>query len=302
MRPARPLAPIATAATILAIWFLIAHNSGAGWVQVLGDIVFGVLVIGILGPSFVLARATIRLISAPADGVAGGAVVLRIAASTRVRLRPSDPAGDEVLVGQVGHGGAPDEVILRPTRRGVIDAVVLDVATAAPFALQWWTRRTVLALPSPLHVAPRQGQPEPISWRPHDELDEHTDRTQADAGQPRGARPYTTGDSRRHVHWQATAHVGHLMMREFEHPLAVTATVSVVLPPDPEEAERVAERAFGTVVLLLERGTPVVLNTMEAAGGVSAPVTHPRQAGRRLARAVSPSHPSIDVAGVTVTP
>ncbi len=58
------------------------------------------------------------------------------------------------------------------------------------------------------------------------------------------------------------------------------------LPADPDEAERVAERALGTVVDLLGDGAPVLLGTLERSGAVLAPVTDRRVAGRRLARAV----------------
>ncbi len=70
-RPARPVAPIAVAVAILGIWWLVAHNGGSGWVQALGDIVFGTLVIGILGPGVVLARAKVAVVDAPFHGTAG---------------------------------------------------------------------------------------------------------------------------------------------------------------------------------------------------------------------------------------
>ena len=77
------------------------------------------------------------------------------------------------------------------------------------------------------------------------------------------------------------------MVREMERPTAEPVTVTVSLPPDAEEAERISERALGTIVLLLDRGLPVVLGTTEASGPVEAPVEDRRQAGRRLARAVT---------------
>jgi uncharacterized protein (DUF58 family) len=109
----------------------------------------------------------------------------------------------------------------------------------------------------------------------------------ADVGQTRGARPYRPGDSRRQVHWAATAHAAELMVRERERPLAEPIRVEVVLPPDPREAERVAERALGTVAQLLERGASVLLATVEPTGPVIGRVVDRRGAGRRLARAVA---------------
>jgi hypothetical protein len=92
-RPARPVAPIATAVVIVGVWWLVAHNGGAGWVQLLGDLVFATLLIGIVGPWVVVSRARVVVTSASADGIAGRALEVAVAASTRLRVRAVDPPG-----------------------------------------------------------------------------------------------------------------------------------------------------------------------------------------------------------------
>ena len=130
-RPARPLAPMAAAVVIIGLWWLVAHNAGSGWVQVLGDLVFGALLIGILGPYLAVRRARITVRSAPGDGVAGAPVALRVDASARVRIRPVEPPGPEVFVGPGGRRGvADDTVTLVPVRRGVHATV--DTSTSRP--------------------------------------------------------------------------------------------------------------------------------------------------------------------------
>jgi uncharacterized protein (DUF58 family) len=290
-RPARPLAPIPVALGILGIWWLVAHNGGSGWVQALGDLVFGTLAVGILGPAFVLTRARVRVSVTPVDGIAGRPSDMRVEVSTRLRVHPIEPPGEMVFLGPVGRrGSADDHVIVLPARRGVHETVTLDIATAAPFALQWWTRRVVLPLPSAFHVSPRRGRPGFLPLRDNDEAGTSVERAQTDVGQPRGARPYRPGDGRRQVHWRATAHSGELMVRELEGPSSEPITVHVTLPRNPDEAERVAEQALGTVVRLLESGATVLLATAESSGPVVAPVADRRGAGRRLARAVPPPY------------
>jgi uncharacterized protein (DUF58 family) len=199
-----------------------------------------------------------------------------------------------VFVGPRGRRGPVEEAVaLLPLHRGVFDSIELDVASAAPFALQWWTRRIRLPLPSTLHVSPRCGRPEPISLRPDEGSGDMRHRPRADQGLPRGARPYLPGDSQRLVHWRATAHAGRLMVRELESPAAEAVTITVELPGDPEAAERVTEAALGSVVRLLGRGVPVLLATTEASGPVLAAVGDRRRAGRRLARAVTRSGPGM---------
>jgi uncharacterized protein (DUF58 family) len=273
---------------IVVLWWLIAHNAGSGWVQLLGDLVFGALLIGVVGPFLVVTRARISLRSAPGDGVAGLPVSLRVDSGTRLRVRPVEPPGPDMFVGPRGRRSTPDElVVLVPTRRGVHASVTLDIASAAPFALQWWTKRVQLPLPSALHVAPRCGAAQPAPRRHDDELGDGVEQPRVEAGLPRGARPYVPGDARRLVHWRSTAHTGRLMVREVEQAVAEPVTITVELPIDPDAAERVAESALGSVVGLVQSGAPVLLRTREASGPVVGPVVDRRTAGRRLARSVA---------------
>jgi uncharacterized protein (DUF58 family) len=273
---------------IVGLWWLIAHNAGSGWVQLLGDLVFGALLIGVVGPFVIVTRARISLRSAPGDGRAGLPVPLCVASRTRLRVRPVEPPGPDIFVGPGRRRAAADDVVtLVPTGRGVHRSVTLDIASAAPFALQWWTRRVQLPLPSALYVAPRCGEAQPVRRRPDDGGGDMVEQPRAVEGLPRGARPYEPGDARRLVHWRSTAHTGRLMVREVERPAAEPVTVTVELPADPVAAERVAEGALGSVVRLLQAGVPVLLATREPSGPVLGPVPDRRSAGRRLARAVA---------------
>jgi len=286
-RPARPWAPMVVGVLIVGLWWLVAHNAGSGWVQVLGDLVFGALLIGIAGPFVVATRALVTMRSAPGDGIAGRPVEVRVESRSRVRVRPVDPPGPEAFVGPTGRRGAVDGAItLVPLRRGVHHAVTLEIASAAPFGLQWWTKRLQLPLPAALHVSPRCGSAQPVPLRPDEGTGDVLDRPRSDVGLPRGVRPYVPGDARRLVHWRSTAHAGHVMVRELEQPAGEPVTITVELPEDREAAERVAEGALASVVGLLEGGVPVLLGTREPSGPVLAAVADRRGAGRRLARAV----------------
>lgn len=300
-RPVRPFIPLLSSVTVLGAWALVAHNGGAGWVQAVGDIVAGTLLVGLVGPAAVVWRARLRVVDSPTDATAGMPVELLCAATTRVGVRPLEPSGPEAFVGPGRHTAADARatVTLLPGGRGVHHEVVAAVSSAAPFGLLWWTRRIVVRLPVALHVGPRLGAPLSLPPRPDDVGGSSTRRATTDVGEPRGVRPYHPGDNRRRVHWPATAHAAELMVREMEGPTAEPVTVTVRLPGDPAAAERLAERALGTVVALTDAGTPVVLDTVEAGGVRVAQVAGRRAAGRRLARTVD-GHTRSE--GVTVTP
>ncbi len=272
----------------LGAWAVVAHSSGSGWVQTLGAIVAGVLVAGMTLPAVPAARARVRCTWSPADAVAGRPVEVRVEANGPLRLRPRSPRGPEVRAAGPPTGWREATLVLRPERRGVVDAVLVEVAASAPFGLLWWGRDVALTLPRPLHVAPRSGPEGTASAGRADRRHEGASPAVDSVGDPRGVRAYAPGDSRRAVHWPATAHAGSLMVRETERPAEEPVVVEALLPADPVAAEAACERAKGTACAWLARGRTVVLVTDEPGCRVRAPVRDRVEVGRRLARAVGP--------------
>ena len=287
-RPARPWAPIPISVFVLVVWWVVAHNSGSGWVQFLGDAVFGAVVVGILGPAVDLSRTQIRVLTAPTDGSAGMPTAVLLCVSRRTRVTPIEPPGPAVLLGPAGRRQQDDAALtLVPHARGVHHRMILDVASAAPFGLQWWSRRVTVTLPAALHVAPRRGAPVGL---PKVELGtdgDHSRLLPTPLGDSRGVRQYRPGDQRRRVHWPSTAHTGQLMVRETEEPSTHPLTLKVGLPFDPVAAERAAERAFGTAIAILDRGSGLIMVTDEQTGPTNGSIASRQEAGRRLARAVA---------------
>jgi uncharacterized protein (DUF58 family) len=278
-RPARPWGAIPGGVAVVLGWWLVAHSSGQGWVQALGDVVAAGILVGLVGPWLALRRIRLRITSAPSDATAGRPVEVEVHTSGPVRLTPLTPAGPPRLDGPL---------TLLADRRGVYHSVVVEVATAAPFGMQWWSRRVTLPLGNPLYVAPRRGVAARIESFLPDEGDHQRGRTRRNSGDGdlRAPRPYRPGDSRRLAHWPATAHTGELMVRELEQPGGRPAEVVAVLPADPVAAEVEAQRCLATVLALLDRDIPVALTTTEVGGTVTGRVTDRRAASRRLAAAL----------------
>jgi uncharacterized protein (DUF58 family) len=302
-RPERPAGPVAGGIIVVLGWGGVAHQSGSGWVQAVGAVVAGALLVGYLIPAVVAARVKVSCPSCPQDAEAGVPIRLEIVCGHHVRCTAVEPPGPPVLVA----AGEATTVTAVAERRGVFDVVELKIATAVPFGLLWWSRHVVVALPREIHVAPRLGSPLPDHSKGLVSVTGGVRTARSVMGELRSVRNYTHGDSPRSVHWPATAHAGTLMVRENEHEVGATVVVRSELPADPDDAERRAERVLGTVVDLLRHGVPVVLETVEAVGAgggatspvsrgqgrerraVSSPVGDRTAAGRRLARAVGPA-------------
>jgi uncharacterized protein (DUF58 family) len=318
VRPVRVVVPVISCAGVLLAWGLVAHNSGAGWVQAVGDALAGVLAVGLVAPALVAARASVSILEMPSDATAGLPVALLATSNTRLKVRPIEPPGPEAFVGPhraprparptdiVGAVFAteadaefPEEITLLPQYRGVYDRVVLQLCTAAPFGLLWWRKTVVVEFSRTLHVGPRLGRPLPLPGGKQDTAGGGVLDSSVQIGEPRGVRPYRPGDHRRWVHWPATAHSGELMVREMEGPTAEPVTLEIRLPADVDAAERMAEQAMATVVALVDQGAAVLLATTEDDGPRIGSVGDRRSAGRRLARAVA--EPDAPYYGTTAT-
>jgi uncharacterized protein (DUF58 family) len=270
-------------------WAGVAHSSGSGWVQAVGALLAAVLLTGMVAPAVPARRAVVACTECPPDGQAGRALAITLVANGPVRLRPRYPVGPPSLAEGRVRGQRPVEVTITPDRRGVLDRLVVEVATSAPFGILWWAKDVTVELARPLHVAPRTGEPGALSTVTDDALGEAPLRTPAGMGEPRGVRPYRSGDPRRSVHWPATAHAGVLMVRETERQRDDPIVIDVVLPDDPTLAEAETERVMAAATDFLARGRPVVLGTDEPEGRTLRPLRDRIDLGRRLARAVPPA-------------
>ncbi len=300
-RPRHPAGPIGLSAIVLALWEIVAHNSGSGWVQLLGALLAGALLVGLVGPGIALLKLRVACTWCPPDATAGEPVDLSMALSGRCQVEPLDPRGRpcsaDAELGAVGTSGGPPEAActlrLVPEHRGVYDSIACEVESAFPFGLMWWRCRVQVSLPNRLHVAPRIGAARSIEPAGARAVGLDVASRPGPTGDHRAVRAYRPGDHRRMVHWPATAHAGSLMVRETDDPGSPPVALRVTLPEDLDAAEAIAGQALATVVDLLRQGRQVILATVEDSGPRVAAVPDEFVARRRLAAAVAgPDHRS----------
>jgi uncharacterized protein (DUF58 family) len=281
------LGPVAGSALIVLAWTAVSHSSGSGWAQAVGALLAALLLTGLVAPLVPTWRAAVSCTASPSDGTAGGNVAITLVANSPLRLRPLQPPGRPASAGGRWQGLRPVTLELAMAHRGVVESVVVEVASSAPFGLVWWAKEVTVPLSRPLHVAPRLGtgdvEPSPLVDRTGDAALRRT----TVVGETRGIRPYRAGDLRRAVHWPATAHTGALMVTESERPADQPVVVEVDLPSESEAGERAAERAMAVGTHYLVRGVPVLLITHERGGRIAQVVLDRVELGRRLARAVA---------------
>ena len=265
----------------------VAHSSGSGWVQAVGALLAAVLATGLAAPLFSARRAHVTCIQSPSDTVAGRSVPLTMMASGPIRIRPVVPSGPDARASGSARGPRQVGVEVAPERRGVLETVVVEVASSSPFGMLWWAKDVVVPLPRPLHVAPRLGAPGDAEVVTDDSAGEALRRVRSETGEARGIRQYQPGDLKRSVHWPATSHTGTLMVSETEIPTDSPVVVDVTLPPGPDAAEREAERVMSMVAGYLTRGVPVMMSSFEPGGRTFRLVPDRIELGRRLARAIS---------------
>jgi uncharacterized protein (DUF58 family) len=281
--PERAFRPVAGTALLLLSWAGVAHASGSGWVQTVGAMVAGLLLLGLVAPAFAAPGLTLICEMSPNDAVAGSSVEIDVVGNRSMRCTPRSAGGMPLLLTRK----IPARLVIVPHRRGVVSTVTVRLATAAPLGLLWWSRDQVVELTRPLYVAPQLRDGGPALRRTLTMEEGHGSPRPTLTGDLRGVRPYEHGDGRRRVHWHASAHTGDLMVRESESQTDNPIRMVVDLPRDLDTADRLAEEAMGEIVAQLSAGRRVLLETTEVTGRVVAPVVDRLSAGRRLARSVA---------------
>jgi uncharacterized protein (DUF58 family) len=288
-RPDRFFGPVVSACLLLLAFGAVAHASGSGWVQAIGAITAGLALVGMLGPAVLALGLHVECTFAPRDARRGEPLVVELVSNRSLRCTPAYPRGPAVVL----PASAPTSVIVTPPHRGMLGEIHLRVATAAPLGLLWWSVDRVVTLPVTVAVAPGVASADvPVTESAGDE-EGHGRPVLALSGDIRGVRPYRYGDSRRRVHWRATAHTGSLMVRETETLPDTPVTIVAELSDDPKRADEQAAEAMSAVAEALGAGKRVHLATRESGESVSGVVSDLCSAGRRLARAgVNPYAPS----------
>ncbi len=242
------------------------------------------LVVGVVWPLVAIRRISVTA-SSPADAVVGEEVPVAVTVVGRAaacEVRPLDPTGRWHRVATAGTGS----LLHLADRRGVFEALRIEVRVTAPLGVLAAHRVHHVVLPRPVAVAPR---PLPVDWlgSPAPAEGATTPAGATVGGEVvRAVRPYAPGDPAHLVHWPSTARIGSLVVRELEPPAADGQAIVVDLRDLGDDVERAAAYACGAALAVLARGGALVLCTAEADGPRTATAASPLEVGRRLARAV----------------
>jgi uncharacterized protein (DUF58 family) len=165
----------------------------------------------------------------------------------------------------------PGTIVLAPRRRGVVHTVLVDAVAVGPIGLVECGRRVRVALATSLTVGPTP-LPHPIDWpRPRAIHFGLSDSTPIGDELYRSVRPYVRGDSRRRVHWKASAHRGELMVKEQEGTGIVVLRVVVALAGPSAAAEAAVSRAAFVAASALQLGWVTELITTQPSVAPAAP-------------------------------
>jgi uncharacterized protein (DUF58 family) len=275
--------------TSIVLFTLGAYGVAAGAatgqeaVVAVGVFAFTLFGLGIVWPVWSLARLDVTAV-APTDATVGDSIELRIKVTgraARVDVRALDPAGTWWSTAAPSEGRLPHTA----SRRGVFRSVRIQLRSSAPLGVFVRTRTIRVALPAPIHVAPRPSVAPAVLQPIPDERDSSGSPLLVHGGGDtvRAVRPYSPGDPARLVHWPSSARRGEIVVREHEPPPALGIALVVDLRGTiPEVA---ASLAAGIGTATLAAGGVVWCGTCENGEPVGELVVDARDLGRRLARA-----------------
>jgi uncharacterized protein (DUF58 family) len=191
-------------------------------------------------------------------------------------------------------GAAPGLVVLAPGRRGVVHTLLLDAVVTGPIGLVECGQRMRVPLGNSITVGPTP-LPHDVVWpRPRAAHFGLSESTPIGDEVYRSVRPYVRGDSRRRVHWKASAHHGSLMVKESDGTGLVSLRIVLQLDAPGSGAEVALARAAFVAREALARGWATELVTVQPR---VMPVAEPGPLGSpfrsppvELAPALGPTH------------
>ncbi len=235
------------------ILYLIATNSGAGWLYVLAAVLGSTLLVSIPAPLYNVRRLRVER-RAPVVGTAGEPLPCEIEVKNEGRLARyllevhDDFAGGTGggVVARVGRGASASfGYTIENPLRGVYSGGEVTVESAAPFGLLYGRRRLEIAsrtvvYPKTFEVAglPRPAAPEAYGT----ERDEAPTMHRGLGEEFWGVREYRPGDPARLVSWRERARslaAGRLSVVEFAR--STEQPLSVAMNLDPRVPEGVRE-------------------------------------------------------------
>ena len=265
---ARPfaLALLALAGLSIVLWLF----TGSGAQLVIGIAVGAVVVLDAVTSRRAIRTADVELLVSPMVTTADPLVcTIRVVGVSRpVTLSPAArPNVQRFLISD----GTPGMIVLAPRRRGIVHTLVFDLALTGPVGLVVCARRFRVAVPLSVLVAPTP-LPHDVEWPVPRAVDFGLSES-APVGDElyRTVRPYVRGDSRRRVHWKASAHRGSLMVKESDGTGVASVQVVVQLDGPGAAAEVALGRAAWIVRESLARGWRTDLVTVQPRGVPSAP-------------------------------
>jgi uncharacterized protein (DUF58 family) len=268
LRPRPITLALALLATLSAVLFLVTGSapqlalSGAAWVAITIDAV---------AARRALRDISIELWSEPLITTADPMTCsVRLHGARRpVVLAPSvRPSVQRFLVA----GPEPGMMLLAPRRRGLVHALTIDVTCTGPVGLIECGRRMRVRLNRTLTVGPAPLR-HAVDWpRTRAVSVGLVESTPVGDDLYRSVRPYVRGDSRRRVHWRASAHHGTLMVKEHDGTGVVLVRIVVQLDGPGAAAEVALSRAAWVARDALLRGWRTELVTIQPR---AAPVARP---------------------------
>lgn len=182
---------------------------------------------------------------------------VQVTGATRpVVLSPTTRPNVQRFLIDVREPGVPNPgvIVLAPRRRGLVHTLMVDAVISGPIGLIDCGKRFRIPLAASATIGPAP-LPHDVKWPlPRSISFGLSDASSIGDDLYRTLRPYVRGDSRRRVHWKASAHHGALMVKESDGTGVASVRVIVQLDGPGAAAEAAVSRAAWVASEAVARG------------------------------------------------
>ncbi len=267
-------------------FFIAAHESGSGFVQVIGSLLLAIFLTNAFMAFYQLQRVQLRITSAPYDGMTNQIVTVEVVSTKNIQLTFDSRGKSKISIPR----NQKTQLTFRPGHYGIIRHIEFMAFSSYPFGIIPFYKRINCPLPAPIHIAPTMVKAKG-DITTGDRLQEQrgVTLTKSNLGDLKSLSPYIAGDSFSSISWAKSAHSQQLLVRNHEQPENYMSCHLIIDPPlDRLQADTYLGEKLFLIVELLKKNYELTVQICDVERGIrESKVSGELEAKRLMARAIA---------------
>lgn len=285
-KPQHSLLLFAAIFLFLLGFFIAAHESGSGFVQIVGAVLFSMVLTNAVLSFFHLKSSSVTIISVPTDATTNQEfnIVLRGTKNTFLTL-PDDEKNSFFF------GDEEKEFSIKPSYCGLYQNAEFILSSSYPFGIIALQKKITCSFPNQVYVAPQELKTQETD-RKIESITKEADFVyrNSNSGNLKSIVDYQPGDLLSSISWSKTAQTQQILVKTHEEQMgSLNCRIEISIPniSDLDAIEHYLGERLYMIIATMEKGFNVTLRARKSDSYTDFQISNKLQAKRLIASLVS---------------